>query len=307
MGLTPAHLAQPSPDAWKANCLNCGSQLTGPFCGMCGQRAVPSHPTVKELAGDAAAEFSGWDGKFADTLRTLFLKPGELTRQWIDGRRVRFISPLRLYLSASLLYFAVTASAPNIRTDANGPNFALIRSDPATAAGRTGERARTSIDLQEPLSPAERDSAIADMRNAPAILLPMLYRAIEEPGAFKAAIMRALPKVFLALMPVLAAVFALFYRRRNYPEHLYFAIHLASFIFIARALGNLALFTGVVVFAAVAQVAMTIWILVYGVKAMRRVYGGTITMTILKGIGICALYALVALPIVGIVAFLAAS
>src|SRR3954466_13252843 len=82
--------------AWRVKCLNCGAALAGAFCAECGQRAMPPHPTVRELVGDAFAEFVGWDGKFADTLRTLLRKPGELTRQWLDGRRVRFISPLRL-------------------------------------------------------------------------------------------------------------------------------------------------------------------------------------------------------------------
>ena len=52
-------------------CLNCGHELHGQFCSECGQRAVPPHPTVRELAGDAFAEFSGWDGKFAETIRRL--------------------------------------------------------------------------------------------------------------------------------------------------------------------------------------------------------------------------------------------
>src|SRR5262245_26883211 len=102
--------------SWRTNCLNCGAALTGQFCAACGQRALPPHPTVRELAGDAFAEFSGWDGKFAETIRLLFTKPGELTRQWLEGRRVHFISPLRLYLTASLLFFLVAAAAPNLRS-----------------------------------------------------------------------------------------------------------------------------------------------------------------------------------------------
>src|ERR1043165_1488243 len=113
---------------WQVQCLNCDAPLSGPFCSNCGQRAAPPHPTMREIAGDTFAELSGWDGKLADTFRTLLLKPGELTREWIEGKRVSFILPLRLYLTASLLYFIVTAGAPNIRPvdgrlDAGGVNF----------------------------------------------------------------------------------------------------------------------------------------------------------------------------------------
>src|SRR5437868_5242043 len=84
----------PTPDTrWRVQCLNCQAPLQGAFCSDCGQRAVPPHPTLRELVGDAFAEFSGWDGKFAATVRALVRKPGELTRQWLDGRRVHFISP----------------------------------------------------------------------------------------------------------------------------------------------------------------------------------------------------------------------
>src|SRR4051812_14377233 len=96
---------------WQVQCLNCKAPLAGAFCSSCGQRAVPPDPTLRELAGDAFVEMSGWDGKFAETFRLLLRKPGEITRQWIEGRRVSFIAPVRLYLTASVVYFVVSAAA----------------------------------------------------------------------------------------------------------------------------------------------------------------------------------------------------
>jgi uncharacterized protein DUF3667 len=88
-------------------CLNCGTPLRGPFCAGCGQRDVPPYPSVRELAIDAISEFSGWDGRLSQTLRTLIRRPGVLTREFLEGRRARYISPLRVYLTASLVYFVV--------------------------------------------------------------------------------------------------------------------------------------------------------------------------------------------------------
>lgn len=164
-----------------------------------------------------------------------------------------------------------------------------------------------AIATKQALTGPERDSALAEIAQAPKILQPMMRRAIDEPAAFGTEIRRAMPNVFLALVPVLAVILSFFYRRRNYPEHLYFAIHLASFIFIARMLGNLALYTRSIWVAGIAQAAMLIWIVVYGVKALRRVYGGSLAMTILKGAGVCLLYAIVATPIIAGVAFLIVS
>jgi hypothetical protein len=294
---------------WQVQCLNCEAPLHGVFCSSCGQRAAPPHPTVREIAGDAFSELSGWDGKLADTFRTLLRHPGELTRQWIDGKRVSFILPLRLYLTASVLYFIVTAGAPDLRTDGRlgGGAFNVSLTDQDGAPSRVSREMNKAIATKQALTGPERDSALAEIARAPKVLQPMMRRAVDDPAAFGTEIRRAMPNVFLALVPVLGLILALFYRRRHYPEHLFFAIHLASFIFIARTLGNLALYTHSIWAAGIAQAAMMIWIVVYGVKALRRVYGGSLPMTILKGIGICVLYAIVATPIIAGVAFLIVS
>ena len=303
----------PTPEKlWSVQCLNCQSPLYGPFCSQCGQRAIPPHPTLRQLAGDAVDEFTGWDGKFVATFKTLLRKPGELTRQWLEGRRVHFISPWRLYLATSLVYFAVTASAPNIRPDrgtGDGVDLGGVRFG-VTADGtpsRVAEDAQRAIRTSQPLTGEERDSALADIADAPAILRPMLRRAVDEPASFKNAISKWMPNVFLGLIPVLGLILAVFYRRRHYPEHLYFAIHLAAFVFIARTLGNLALFTHSIPIAAIVQAVILLWILAYGVIALRRVYGGSVPMTILKGFAIALLYAAVAAPVILAVAFLAVS
>ncbi|MGH8562463.1 MAG: DUF3667 domain-containing protein [Nevskiales bacterium] len=96
-------------------CLNCGGELRGPFCAECGQRAVPPDPTVRELAGDAWNEFTGYDGRVMETLRGL-LRPGFLTREYIAGRRAHYLPPVRVYLIVSVVYFLIAASAPEIGT-----------------------------------------------------------------------------------------------------------------------------------------------------------------------------------------------
>lgn len=300
---------------WQVQCLNCDAPITGTFCANCGQRAVPPNPTVRELAGDAFSELSGWDGKFAETLRKLLTKPGLLTREWIEGKRVSFIAPIRLYLTMSLIYFLVSSAAPDLgkkRADAIGSggfNFSLDaeKPKPGSKASRVLKDFNQALATNQAITGPERDSALAAIQKAPAIMRPAMRRGITDPGSFGTAIRRAMPNVFLGLVPVFALVLALFYRRRRYPEHLFFAIHLATYLFIARTLGNLAFFTQSIVFAAIAQVLMLAWMLAYGVIALRRVYGGSVPMTILKGIGICMLYGLIALPVILGVAFVVVS
>src|SRR5829696_32870 len=75
----------------SASCLNCGTPLGGEFCAACGQRDIPPYPSVRELVADAFEALAGWDGRFASTLRALVRQPGVLTREFLEGRRVRYI------------------------------------------------------------------------------------------------------------------------------------------------------------------------------------------------------------------------
>ena len=74
-----------------------------------------------------------------------------------------------------------------------------------------------------------------------------------------------------------------------------------------QAIGNLALYTGSVVITAIVQVPMVVWITWYAYKAVRLVYGSSPAMTILKGLGICVVYGLIALPLMVAGVLIAAS
>jgi hypothetical protein len=99
-----------------------------------------------------------------------------------------------------------------------------------------------------------------------------------------------IPRVLFVLIPVLAAVLALFYRRRHYPEHLYFAVHFGAFVFIVLTVEALPWYARSLVAAGVAQVVGTLIIVVYGVVAQRRVYGGSWLATGAKALGVAVVY-----------------
>jgi hypothetical protein len=294
---TPVELGSPAPitsaqlDAWAVTCLNCDSGLTGPFCSECGQRAVPPHPRVSELAGDAFAEFSGWDGKFAGTIRLLVRRPGELTRQFIAGRRVRYISPVRLYLALSFVYFVLAGAVPEKMPTAGDVDAGIINisagSKPSTGAVAVG--AAETAARRGTLTKAQRDSAVAQVARAPRILRPLLRRGIDDPNGLKRNLVANMPRVFFALVPVFAAILSLFYRKRHYPEHLYFVLHLNAFAFFALLFLTLARLSGVAILSGIVGPLTFVWICVYAVLALRRVYGGSLSRTLAKCVGIASL------------------
>ena len=285
-------------DARSTTCLNCGTILTGPFCAGCGQRDVPPYPSVRELAVDAVSEFSGWDGRLASTLRALVRHPGLLTHEFLEGRRVRYISPLRLYLTASLVYFLVAAAAPDVKTESGKTLFLGVRvgattadtGQPTSRPERVSAAASAALEKGEAASAAEREAALEDIARAPAVMQPFLRKAVQDPGGLKRRIFTTMPRMLFALLPVFAAILALFYRGRKYPEHLYFAIHLHAFTFLALTVAELLKFTGSPVLAVVGSLIGVIWLPIYATLALRRVYGGSLGRTVAKVVAIGAIY-----------------
>lgn len=79
---------------------------------MCGQKAAALHLGLHNFLHDATHEFLHLDGKIWRTVKLLVAKPGMLTQEFLAGRRVRYITPLRLYLTFSVLFFALAAIVP---------------------------------------------------------------------------------------------------------------------------------------------------------------------------------------------------
>jgi hypothetical protein len=96
-----------------AVCANCGAALHGRFCAACGQEAKPLDPPVSHVVTDFAQEFFDVDGRQLRSLRRLVFSPGFLTREYVEGRRVGWLSPLKLYLLCSVAAFAMLAVAGN--------------------------------------------------------------------------------------------------------------------------------------------------------------------------------------------------
>ena len=185
-----------------SECLNCGAALAGPFCSHCGQRVIPPHPTTKELVGDAYDEMVGWDGKFARTIRLLLTRPGELTRAAIEGQRTRYVRPVKLYLSCSVLFFLVQASVPPPDTEAAFEIGFGVSAGQATdqtpgerALGKAATRGLAS------LTPPERADLDREIQAQPWLLRPLLRAIAEDYEGLTRRASEAMPRVLFVLIP----------------------------------------------------------------------------------------------------------
>jgi hypothetical protein len=276
----PAGVDEAAANERRECCLNCGAPVSGRFCSACGQRVVRAYPSMREMVGDAWEELSGYDGRFARTFRMLLRRPGALTVDVLEGRRARYVSPVRVYLVASVLYFLVAAATPNLRPVAT------------VLPGKD----RITIDLSSggvaDLPPELRQKALDTIERAPWFIKPMLRSAALDPSGFRAKVLQTLPRVMFVLVPVFASIVSLFYRRRPFSQHLILALHLHAAVFAVLAVGLLANFTGSLAVSNTARALFLLFVLVYGLLAFRTVYRESWSWTVLKSVGVVILYLL---------------
>src|SRR5262245_16741251 len=94
-------------------CQNCHAALRGPYCSACGQHAISHVHSVWEFMREAMEGLTHADSRVWSTLWPLLFRPGFLTCEFLNGRRARYLPPLRLYLVVSVLFFLLLASLPH--------------------------------------------------------------------------------------------------------------------------------------------------------------------------------------------------
>ncbi|HEX3935777.1 MAG TPA: DUF3667 domain-containing protein [Puia sp.] len=86
-------------------CLNCGTIVEERFCTHCGQENLEPKETVGHLIGHFFEDLTHFDGKFFVTVKDLIFRPGFLTREYVAGRRMTYLNPIRMYIFVSALFF----------------------------------------------------------------------------------------------------------------------------------------------------------------------------------------------------------
>ena len=92
-----------------SECFNCGQPFSGneKFCPECGQANKDKRITFGNFIHEVFNGFISWYSKFWTTLVPLLTKPGKVSRDYIDGKRMRYANPFQFYLSVSVLFFLI--------------------------------------------------------------------------------------------------------------------------------------------------------------------------------------------------------
>lgn len=266
----------PAPDSTV--CLNCGAALSGPYCSACGQKAVPPDPSMREFMHETTDELAHWDGKTASTLKALLFSPGRLSIDFLQGRRARWLLPLRLYLICSLALFGTMAIVE------------LVTQKPTLMAG-----VKLTDDSGAPTQTLTDEQRQRIREGWPAKLLGVerLERAASDSARLNHDIQSTLPKAMFILLPVFAALTSLAWRKKHprYPAHLYVALHIHAATFLALAILTVA--TGVLRATATGGVLAALFVAYsawYVLATFHRVFGDSRPITIVKTAIVGAVY-----------------
>ncbi len=255
----------------RPNCLNCGAPLSGQYCGQCGQRASGRLISLFELTRDAFGDMFELDSRLWRTLIPLLIRPGQLTRDYLEGRRARYMPPFRMYLVLSLIFFIIaffnpredfailyeaetleqaeTEATPEQMEEAREQVDALVQEglvapevleqevfsedfDPEETGGLNFECNPDMFEVEEDEGAVERWVA---RRIPPERAVEICERwQVLGPRGFGAAVLDRVPAALILLLPIMAFVLKLLYplSRRYYVEHLLYFVHFHSFFFL---------------------------------------------------------------------------
>ncbi len=289
----------------RSHCQGCGAPLSGPFCAQCGQHDVDYNRSFWHVIEDALEGFLHFDGKFFKSARYIFTRPGFLTNEFIAGRRSQYANPVRFYVFASFLFFAVSVLMGNRPAPAGSPAVNLgtttkvagaaegtAKADPDVTAARTAPEAKaaTGSGVRVTSEKGVKQSWLDDP-------LRITSDSMDEVALkqLKAEVWHLLPEMLFLCLPLLALVLKLVYFRtgRFYIEHVIFALHVQALAFLSfiviKAGGLLGSLVGKSVESGVGTVLLLgMFYLIF--RAVRTVYGQGRLKTALKFVLVGACY-----------------
>jgi Protein of unknown function (DUF3667) len=238
-------------------CTNCGFEKVDVFCAKCGEKQPDHHDvTVGHFFHELFHELVHLDSKLFRTLRVLIVRPGELTADYFAGRKTRYITPLRLFITLFALQLIVytihkPVSAYSLET------MLSLNPDPRLTA------------------PYEK---LAQRRG---LTLEQFVKRVDVKWHKNLSLMQ-LANIFLA-----ALVLKVLYRRRHLGEHMVFSAHYLSFAYIFSLIAWPIYFVvGLKLGPATIAVMLlsNLLMVFYFVVAIRRHYAQSLEKSILKGV-----------------------
>lgn len=143
-------------------CDDCGAEVTGRFCSNCGQ-AAHTHRTLLHLGEEILHGVMHFDSRIWRTLPLLLINPGRLTREWVEGKRTRYVSPLGMYLFTVFVMFMALSFAPVSEHEVEAATSAA-RSGPVSTGTQLYSATNNVVQIENELQSLPEVAATAPRR-----------------------------------------------------------------------------------------------------------------------------------------------
>ena len=300
------------PPAADLVCPNCGRAHLEHFCAHCGQSDRDYARALRSVTGEFVRETFEVDSRLYRTLKLLFFKPGQLTGEFSRNHRASYMSPVRLYIFASFVFFLVLSltgrlDSPEVTLIPDPPDRELVETGPTDERGEAfmaelpEEYGRKVQDiLDRPDGDPTRQAILGftvtetpdEMNRIKRFFLFAGIDLVHDPSLVGERVTSNLPIAMFFLLPLCALILAAFYigKKRFLVEHLVFAIHVQTFVFMAYTVSMLLPRVGPIAWISLICVLIPY---PYFVIALRRYYGDGWVWTVAKSIGVLTLYSVI--------------
>lgn len=268
-------------------CLNCGTSLVDTYCPHCGQKDIPPRQTFGDLMINFISSFWSFESKFFTSLKFLVFRPGIIALHYNEGKRERYFHPARMYVFISFIYFLLIGILPDENASGNAAKETQEEKKGLNWKydNRIGDYDSFAQydSAQQALPPGQRDGAIKRMMYQKIARVNEKYQNTgrDFSADFGEHFLANTPRIFFVLLPIFALLLKLLYVRKDfyYSEHLVFSVFYYNFFFLA---GSIFMLVDLIPVVEYLTWAIAVWVILYLLIAMKRMYGQPWGKTIFK-------------------------
>lgn len=297
-------------------CLNCRHVVDQKFCPNCGQENTETRKTFHHLFIHFFEDLTHYENAFWKTIKNLLIRPSALTKEYLSGKRLSYLAPVRLYIFISFVTFFLIAVTPakdlNFKSSDHEKERLLestllskaekdsIRAHMKTKSknekpfGEDSYKTVKELDSVQKVCPADeklssmeywivKKFTLVQQNNTPEQIIEKARESITH----------NFPKVLLIYMPIFAFFLWLFHSKKRwyYFDHGIFTLHYFSFlllIYLVFYLSSMLLnlfgeATGILrLLSILINVLVYGWMFYYFFPAHHRFYGETRWISFIK-------------------------
>ncbi|WP_343707183.1 DUF3667 domain-containing protein [Flavobacterium sp.] len=285
-------------------CLNCRHVVELKFCPNCGQENSDSRKTFHHLFIHFFEDLTHYENAFWKTIRNLLFKPSTLTKEYLSGKRLSYLAPVRLYIFISFITFLLIAMFPSkVKGDIDKSEKALSKELAKNAQGLAKKEEDKYFHLKsmKEIDSIQKYGKESSKLNATSYWLYEKAVHVTENNTkreiiekFVESFFHNLPKILFIIMPFFAFFLWLFHNKKKwyYFDHGIFTLHYFSFLLLIflimfivdRLIGLLGENNPLTFISSITTFIGTVWMFYYFYPAHHRFYGESRIVSFIKSV-----------------------